>query len=191
MHLWEHEAAVRKKLKELKELKKENFKDYKKVYENYSELLEYISIRLIEDYNKKNNTDFNFENILKDKGESYLKSGIISVLITEHIPEIISSEFERVFPANPKDEYEEARKLKRKFYLHLGETNTGKTYNAMVRLKEATNGIYLSPLRILALENFERLNREGVKCNLATGEEEIKIEGASHICLYNRKIKYK
>jgi len=186
--LWEHEAAVRKKLKELKEFKKENFKDYKRVYENYSELLEYISIRLIEDYNKKNNTNFNFESILKNKGESYLKSGIISVLITEHIPEIISSEFERVFPSNPKNEYEESRKFKRKFYLHLGETNTGKTYNAMVRLKEATNGIYLSPLRILALENFERLNREGVKCNLATGEEEINIEDAAHICCTIEKL---
>lgn len=180
--LWEHEAAVRKKLKELKEFKKENFKDYKRVYENYSELLEYISTRLVEDYNKKNNTDFNFHNILKNRGESYFKSGIISVLITEHIPEIISSEFDRVFPSNPKNEYEESRKFNRKFYLHLGETNTGKTYNAMMRLKEATKGIYLSPLRILALENFERLNREGIKCNLATGEEEIRIEGADHVC---------
>ncbi len=186
--LWEHEAAVRKKLKELKEFKKENFKDYKRVYENYSELLEYISIRLVEDYNKKNNTNFNFESILKNKGESYLKSGIISVLITEHIPEIISNEFERVFPSNPKNEYEESRKFKRKFYLHLGETNTGKTYNAMVRLKEASNGIYLSPLRILALENFEKLNREGIKCNLATGEEEINIEEAAHVCCTIEKL---
>lgn len=186
--LWEHESAVRKKLKELKEFKGENFKDYKRVYENYSQLLEYISIRLVEDYNKKNNTNFDFENILKNKGESYLKSGIISVLITEHIPEIISSEFERVFPSNPKDEYEETRNFKRKFYLHLGETNTGKTYNAMMKLREATKGIYLSPLRILALENFERLNREGVKCNLATGEEEINIEEASHICCTIEKL---
>ncbi len=186
--LWEHEAAVRKKLKELRGFKKENIKDYKRVYENYSELLGYISIRLIEGYNKKNNTDFNFETILKNKGESYLKSGIISVLITEHIPEIISSEFDRVFPSNPKNEYEDSRKFKRKFHLHLGETNTGKTYNAMTRLKESTNGIYLSPLRILALENFEKLNREGVKCNLATGEEEIKIEGASHVCCTIEKL---
>ena len=186
--LWEHEAAVRKKLKELREFKKENFKDYNRIYENYSELLNYISIRLVEDYNKKNNTNFNFDSILKNKGESYLKSGIISVLITEHIPEIISSEFERVFPSNPKNEYEESRKLKRKFYLHLGETNTGKTYNAMVRLKEVEKGIYLSPLRILALENFERLNREGVKCNLATGEEEINVKDAAHVCCTIEKL---
>lgn len=186
--LWEHEAAVRKKLKELKEFKSENFKDYRRVYENYSQLLEYISIKLVEDYNKKNNTNFTFATVLKNKGESYLKSGIISVLITEHIPEIISSEFDRVFPSNPKDEYEGTRKFKRKFYLHLGETNTGKTYNAMLRLKAATKGIYLSPLRILALENFEKLNREGVKCNLATGEEEIYIEDAAHLCCTIEKL---
>lgn len=186
--LWEHEAAIRKKLKELREFKKENFKEYKRVYENYSELLEYISKKLVEDYNKKNNVNLNFESVLKNRGESYLKSGIISVLITEHIPEIISSEFDRVFPSNPKNEYEDSRKFKRKFYLHLGETNTGKTYNAMVRLKEATKGVYLSPLRILALENFEKLNKEGVKCNLATGEEEINIENAAHLCCTIEKL---
>ena len=63
--LWEHEAAVRKKLKELREFQKEKLKDYKGVYENYSELLEFISIRLVEEYNKKNNTNFKFETILK------------------------------------------------------------------------------------------------------------------------------
>ncbi|MBC8060656.1 MAG: RNA helicase [Clostridiaceae bacterium] len=179
--LWEHEAAVRKKLNALKELQRENFPDFKNVYDKYLNLLEHISIRIIQDYNKKNNTNFKFENIIKGKRPSYLRSGIISVLITDHIPTFISSEFDRVFPANPKDEYLGARKIKRKIYLHLGETNTGKTYNAMERLKESAKGVYLSPLRILALENFEKLNKEGVKCNLATGEEEIKIEGARHV----------
>jgi len=186
--LWEHEASVRKKMKELKLFEIENFKEYKRVYENYLELLGYISRRLVDDYNKRNSTNFNFESILKNKEASYLKSGIISVLITEHIPELITREFDRVFPFNPKDEYYEARKYKRKFYLHLGETNTGKTYNAMIRLKESKKGIYLSPLRILALENFEKLNKEGVKCNLATGEEEIKVQDAAHMCCTIEKL---
>jgi len=186
--LWEHEAAVRKKMKELRLFEIENFKEYKTVYENYLELLGYISIRLVDDYNKRNSTNFNFESILKNKEASYLKSGIISVLITEHIPEFITSEFDRVFPFNPKDEYYEARKFKRKFYLHLGETNTGKTYNAMIRLKESKKGIYLSPLRILALENFEKLNKEGIKCNLSTGEEEIKVQDAAHMCCTIEKL---
>ncbi|GIM27340.1 helicase [Clostridium polyendosporum] len=179
--LWEHEAAARKKIRELGEFKDKGLNDYKKVYERYLELLNYISERLLEDYNNKNKTDFDFYEIVRNNFNSYLKSGIISVLITKHIPEMISGEFEAVFPSNPKDEYREARSIKRKLYLHLGETNTGKTYNAMERLKKASNGIYLSPLRILALENFERLNREGVKCTLTTGEEEIIVENSNHI----------
>lgn len=179
--LWEHEAAVRKKIRHLKEFEDAGIRDFKSVYERYLEILEYISERLVDDYNKKNGTSFSFKEIVKHNYDSYLGSGIISVLITTHIPKLVSTEFDRVFPANPKDEYEDARKLLRKLYLHLGETNTGKTYNAMQRLKEAEKGIYLSPLRILALENYERLNSEGVKCSLMTGEEEIIVEGAKHI----------
>lgn len=179
--LWEHEASIRKKLKELKEYEDSELKDFDSVYNSYLELLEYVSVRLMEDYNKRNNTDFYFDDIVSKHHESYLKSGIINVLITEHIPDMAMEDFERIFPANPKDEYIEARRFDRRFYLHLGETNTGKTYNAMMRLKQSGKGIYLSPLRILALENFERLNNDGVKCSLITGEEEILIDGAEHI----------
>lgn len=179
--LWEHEASIRKKLKQLKEFEGAGLRDYEEVYQSYLEILEYISERLVKDYNNKNDTKFNFRDIIEDNYEGYLKSGIISVLISNHIPRLISSEFDRVFPMNPKNEYRETRRVKREFYLHLGETNTGKTYNAMQRLKGSSRGIYLSPLRILALENYERLNNEGVKCSLFTGEEEIIVEGATHI----------
>lgn len=179
--LWEHEASIRKKIKLLEEFENQGLRDYKVVYEKYIEIFDYISERLVEDYNRKNHTSFRLNEIIRNNHENYLRSGIISVLITQHIPRIISKEFDIVFPSNPKDEYESARKIKRKIYLHLGETNTGKTYNAMQRLKEAENGIYLSPLRILALENYEKLNAEGVKCSLLTGEEEIIVEEAKHI----------
>jgi len=179
--LWDHEAAIRKKLKELKNFENTEIKDYNSVRNRYLELLEYVSERLVEDYNNKNNTKFRLKEVIEDNYEGFLKSGIISVLITQHIPALISSEFDRVFPDNPKDEYTEARRFKRNFYLHLGDTNTGKTYNAMERLKGCNKGIYLSPLRILALENYEKLNRQGVKCNLLTGEEEIIVEGANHV----------
>jgi ATP-dependent RNA helicase SUPV3L1/SUV3 len=179
--LWEHEAAIRKKLKQLKELENENLRDFQLVYEDYISLLNDISKVLLKNYNLQNSTNFIFQDIVEHNYNSYLKSGIISVLITEHIPDIISNEFDRVFPSNPKDEYKAARSLKRKFILHLGETNTGKTYNAMEKLKASSKGIYLSPLRILALENYEKLNNEGVKCSLLTGEEEIIVEGANHI----------
>ncbi|EJO5346543.1 RNA helicase [Clostridium botulinum] len=186
--LWDQEASIRKKLKKLETMKDEDIRDFKEVYNNYLELLDYISKKLVKDYNEKHNTNFDFYEIIKGNRKNYLKSGIISVLITKHIPTMIFKEFENVFPKNPKDEYREVRYMNRKFYLHLGETNTGKTYNSMERLKESKKGVYLSPLRILALENFERLNKEGVKCNLITGEEEIKIEGAQHVCCTIEKL---
>ncbi|MDF2614293.1 MAG: helicase [Clostridia bacterium] len=180
-NLWSHEAAIRKKLKVLHQMRDKHFKEFNVVYREYKELLEEISIRLLDDYNERNNSHFNFKEIIKDNEQSYLNSGIITVLMSSHIPSLVAEEFNRYFPANPKNEYQRARTMKRKIYLHLGETNTGKTYNALQRLKVSKNGVYLAPLRILALEIFERLNKEGVKCNLLTGEEEIRIENASHV----------
>ncbi len=189
--LWEHEASVRKKLKSLREMKDTSIREYDRVVKRYEEILDYISMRLIEDYNRKNSTSFSFKDIVSSNYEGYLKSGIISVLVSSHIPELVSRDFKRVFPSNPKEEYPLARRLKRKFYLHLGDTNTGKTYNAIKALKESSKGVYLSPLRILALENFERLNNEGIKCNLTTGEEEIIVEGASHLSCTIEKLDLK
>lgn len=55
--------------------------------------------------------------------------------------------------------------------MHVGPTNSGKTYAAMQHLKSAQSGIYLGPLRLLAHEVYERLNAENIACNLITGEE--------------------
>lgn len=180
--LWSHEASVRKKIRELRELADKQFTDYNAVYQGYLDLLDKISVRLLNLYNKKNGTNFRFEDIVENNRRAYLHSGIISVLTTVHIPSLVAEEFDRYFPVNPKDEYEKAMRLKRKVVLHLGQTNTGKTYHAVERLMQASNGVYLAPLRILALENFEKLNREGVPCNLVTGEEEILVENARHVC---------
>lgn len=178
--LIEQESSLRKKIRQLKDMENEGFKDFSSVNERYEELLEYISKRLLDDYNKKNNTDFDFYQVIRGNYNSFINSGFMSVLTRQHIPKLISKEFEENFPDNPKDEYRLARNINRKIYIHLGETNTGKTYTAMERLKVAKNGVYLSPLRILALENYEKLNNSGVICNLLTGEEEILKEGATH-----------
>ncbi|WP_347709298.1 helicase-related protein [Bacillus sp. FJAT-47783] len=67
------------------------------------------------------------------------------------------------------------------FVLHVGETNTGKTFQAIQRMKEASSGIYLAPLRLLALEIYEKLNADGVPCSLKTGEEEKQVPNAEHL----------
>ncbi|MFP3471010.1 hypothetical protein R0J90_13290, partial [Micrococcus sp. SIMBA_144] len=67
------------------------------------------------------------------------------------------------------------------YILHIGETNTGKTHHAISRMKEAKSGMYLAPLRLLALEVFDKLNSEDVPCNLKTGEEEKEVPLAHHV----------
>lgn len=73
-----------------------------------------------------------------------------------------------------------AREMRRHFHLHIGPTNSGKTYNALKALAQAGTGAYAGPLRLLAHEVWERMNRgtvggleegQGRACNLITGEE--------------------
>lgn len=52
----------------------------------------------------------------------------------------------------PHQWFPEARKMKRKFIYHHGPTNSGKTHAALLELEKANNGIYCSPLRLLAWE---------------------------------------
>lgn len=189
--LMEHESTVRKKILLLMGMKNEGFKEYKDLLERYEELLEYIAKKILENYNNKNNCDFDYYQVVRGNYNSLLNSGIMTVLTKQHIPKMVSEEFEENFPRNPKDEYREARGMRRKFVIHLGDTNTGKTYNAIQRLKKCDKGVYLSPLRILALENYERLNNEGVLCDLQTGEEELITEGATHVSCTIEKLDLK
>ena len=72
-----------------------------------------------------------------------------------------------------------ARSMYRHFILHIGPTNSGKSYDAIEALKKADTGIYLAPLRLLAYEKFEELNEAGCRCILKTGEEEIRVPEAN------------
>lgn len=91
-------------------------------------------------------------------------------------------------------EYQEkARWLDRRFVLHVGPTNSGKTYDALQALKKAKIGVYLGPLRLLALEMFDTLNAAGALCELLTGEEFIRVPGAQltastiELCDYRKR----
>lgn len=75
--------------------------------------------------------------------------------------------------SNPAEWFPEARKMKRKFIMHVGPTNSGKTYNSLRKLAKAKSGYYAGPLRLLAREIYERFHDQGIKCNLITGEEVI------------------
>ena len=82
-------------------------------------------------------------------------------------------DFKQLFPL--------ARRLKRRIVFHAGPTNSGKTHAALAKLKAAETGTYLAPLRLLALEGYEKLKNEGIPCSLITGEEEIIDEESTHI----------
>jgi hypothetical protein len=59
---------------------------------------------------------------------------------------------------HPSDEFPLARRIRRKFIMHVGPTNSGKTYHALRALAAAPTGVYAGPLRLLANEVFDRLN---------------------------------
>lgn len=82
--------------------------------------------------------------------------------------------------------FELAYRTRRRFIALLGPTNSGKTHQAMEALAKAQSGVYLAPLRLLALENYERLldarpHGEELKVSLVTGEERRIVEGATHV----------
>lgn len=77
--------------------------------------------------------------------------------------------------------YPRARALKRKLHLVIGPTNSGKTYQALTRLHAAASGLYLGPLRLLALEVRDRLLEMGLPTSLVTGELIEEIDGAQFI----------
>lgn len=77
--------------------------------------------------------------------------------------------------------YPEARQIKRHFILHIGDTNTGKTHDALEDFYRADTAVYLAPLRLLALEVQDMSLSRGTNCSLLTGEERDIREGATHI----------
>jgi len=71
----------------------------------------------------------------------------------------------------PLEWFPSTRQLTRTIHLHVGPTNSGKTYQALKRLEEADTGCYAGPLRLLAHEVYARMNAKGKHCWLVTGEE--------------------
>jgi ATP-dependent RNA helicase SUPV3L1/SUV3 len=72
----------------------------------------------------------------------------------------------------PLEAFPAARRLKRTIHLHVGPTNSGKTYHALKRLREATGDtLFAGPLRMLAQEIYARMNATGKPTWLITGDD--------------------
>jgi len=80
----------------------------------------------------------------------------------------------------PPQRYPQARSMKRQWKIFLGPTNSGKTYQAMQRLLAARSGVYLAPLRLMALEAHDTMVAQGLTCALQTGEEQ-RIHGEGEV----------
>ncbi|MCH5254543.1 MAG: helicase [Lachnospiraceae bacterium] len=91
---------------------------------------------------------------------------------------MVGRRIEELMEAEPEKQYPEARSMQRHFILHIGPTNSGKTYQALQRLKHAYQGIYLGPLRLLALEVYDTMTAAGIPCSMITGEEKIHTPGS-------------
>ena len=117
-----------------------------------------------------------------------LREGLPTVWSVWFVPQAIRNSLSLLIALNPKDEYPEARAMHRRFILHLGGTNTGKTYAGFQRLSRAKTGVYLAPLRLLALEAQETLLDAGIDCSLSTGEEEDLRESDTHLAATAEKL---
>ncbi|MBF0580347.1 hypothetical protein IM774_11320 [Erysipelotrichaceae bacterium RD49] len=83
-------------------------------------------------------------------------------------------------PALP-DQYSKARSMFRRVVIHVGMTNSGKTYQAIQALKSAETGIYCAPLRLLAAQAYTDLQESGLHASLITGEEQNIDNQATHV----------
>ncbi len=119
------------------------------------------------------------------------RDGLSRVWSVWYVPRAIRTSLQLLVALNPKDEYPEARAMRRHFILHIGGTNTGKTYAGFARLMEAPTGVYLAPLRLLALEAQETLLDAKVDCSLETGEEEDHRPGDTHVAATAEKLDLK
>jgi Helicase conserved C-terminal domain len=85
---------------------------------------------------------------------------------------------------HPAEWHPMARQVHRRIFMHVGPTNSGKTYHALRALAGARYGCYAGPLRLLATEIFSRFNKGDIAplaadptikhprvCNLVTGED--------------------
>lgn len=72
-------------------------------------------------------------------------------------------------------------RARRKIIALLGPTNSGKTHAGLELMGNAPSGAYLGPLRLMALEQYDRMRERGINAAMCTGEEAITPEGATHL----------
>ncbi|KAJ3516534.1 hypothetical protein NM208_g14828 [Fusarium decemcellulare] len=112
--------------------------------------------------------------ILKDlKGlTNELQYSFQSFLIRQRFSKSLEESHKRLLDFRfPYEWFPATRTKQRTIHVHVGPTNSGKTYRALQALEKSKRGVYAGPLRLLANEVYQRLVAKGFPCALYTGEE--------------------
>lgn len=120
---------------------------------------------------QKNELSRDFLDYMKTEQSGGICSRPLLELYQAYRHYVIQYKIMDLVPSRPEMEFPETMAMNRRFILHVGPTNSGKTFHALERLKEASCGIYLGPLRLLALEVYERMTEFHVPCTMLTGQE--------------------
>ena len=165
----------------------------KRVLQRYPQVLLVIAKQTAKDF-AEGHSEQDLRRLLRRKhfpSRMLVEEGLETVWSTWYVPQAIQSDLKLLLSLEPKDEYPEARAMERHFVLHLGGTNTGKTYEGFRCLRQARTGVYLAPLRLLAVEAQEALLDAGINCSLTTGEEEDVREDDTHVAATAEKLDLK
>ena len=165
----------------------------KRVLQRYPQVLLAIAKQTAKDF-AEGHSEQDLRRLLRRKhfpSRMLAEEGLETVWTTWYVPQAVQSDLKLLLSLEPKDEYPEARAMERHFVLHLGGTNTGKTYEGFRCLRQARTGVYLAPLRLLAVEAQETLLDAGVNCSLTTGEEEDVREDDTHVAATAEKLDLK
>ncbi|MCH5249039.1 MAG: helicase [Lachnospiraceae bacterium] len=152
---------------------------YKKLFGRYKHALRRLA-RLDLTFLKMMAPYSSAEDIIKLEGicELLREKSLYEIYKDDYMQLLVGKRIEELMEAEPEKQYPEARSMHRHFILHIGPTNSGKTYQALHRLKQAYQGIYLGPLRLLALEVYDKMTDAGIPCSMITGEEKVITPGA-------------
>lgn len=114
-----------------------------------------------------------------------IPSAIIATIETVHAKALTRSVALARMSANPHDISSivalDDTVPPRRIIALLGPTNSGKTHSGLEMMAAAPSGAYLGPLRLMAMEQYDRMREKGLCVSMRTGEESIETPGATHL----------
>lgn len=151
-------------------IKMKNAKAVKRMEKEHLKRLVELDLSILSQIEKEAVTEEFMEYASENMSRQICHKTLLELILT-YQNYMIKQKVSELVPLKPEMEFPETLEMRRKFVLHIGPTNSGKTYHALERLKNAKNGVYLGPLRLLALEVYEKMKEYGTPCTMLTGQE--------------------